>query len=150
MPSELNILRAALDQWIKENPVVRRYQILDAAQTLEVLDIAAKLQVPTSAQSQAPDKPPAPVPAQLHDYFARDRSGKVPSSAPTGANLQTVRITHAAESVDRKHLKVTFDGGKANCFDRELWPRLTRLTGHEAQLWIAEKGDFLNIMGVRA
>jgi hypothetical protein len=95
-------------------------------------------------------KPPAPIPAQTQDYFIRDRKGNALTAAPAGAALQTVKIQATTESVDRKHLKVVYGGGKANCFDRELWPHLTRASGKDAQLWIQEKGDFLNVVGIRA
>lgn len=150
MPSELSALKVALDHWVSENPVVRRYQILNAAQILEVLDLARQFQAKESATAPAPEKPPTPIPAELMDYFARDRKGNVPKSAPAGATLQTVRIQGTTESVDRKHLKVIYAGGKANCFDRELWPRIVRQSGQDAQLWILESGNFLNIVGVRA
>jgi hypothetical protein len=95
-------------------------------------------------------KPPTPVPPQLQDYFAADRKGNIPTVAPAGAQLQFVDVIATTESVDRKHLKVTFKGGKANCFDRALWPHIVRHTGKiGVPLWIIEKGDYLNVVGVR-
>ena len=95
-------------------------------------------------------KPPTPVPPQPHDYFAADRSGNVPAVAPKGAQLQFLDVQATKESIDRKHLKVVFKGGKANCFDRQLWPHIVRQTGHAGvPLWITVKGDYMNIVGVR-
>ena len=159
--SELNVLRSALDQWIKENPVVRRYQILNAAQTLEVLAIGAKISTAAAQVDIERSRPlvvdptiawekhdTATPPTEVRDYFQRDRSGNALTEPPTGATLRLVLIQSRTESVDRKHLKVTFQGGKANCFDRELWPRM--LAGQTVSLWIIEKGSYLNIVGVRA
>lgn len=96
-------------------------------------------------------KPPTPVPPQMRDYFAAERNGNIPTVAPKGAHLQLLDIQATKESLDRKHLKVIFKGGKANCFDRELWPYISKQTGNVAVgLWIVEKGDYLNIVGVRA
>jgi hypothetical protein len=93
----------------------------------------------------------SPPTVTYHDYFAKDRAGNLPVTAPTGARLQFVDVQATKESLDRKHLKVTFKGGKANCFDRELWPMISRQTGHQhVGLWVIEKGEYLNIVGVRA
>jgi hypothetical protein len=94
-----------------------------------------------------------------HDYFAVDRKGNIPQQAPSGAELQTVSVVSAQERPDNKgkHLQVIFAGspraagsGKANCFDPQLWPLIKKAQGHDAQLWIAESGNYLNIVGVRA
>ena len=116
-------------------------------------NLIAKLCVTPEAQALAQAPPPVPAqpaPARTVDYFAADRKGNIPESAPDQAELQRVKITACTESVDRKYLKVSYIGGKANCFDRELWPRIKPFIGKEAQLWIAEKGSYLNIVGVRA
>lgn len=88
------------------------------------------------------------------DYFAADRKGNVPITPPTGAELETVSIVSAQEkaSAKGKYLQVIFGGarGKANCFDPQLWPHLKKAQGHDAQVWIAESGNYLNIVGVRA
>jgi hypothetical protein len=102
-------------------------------------------------------------PAQ-QDYFAADRKGNISTNPPTGAELAVVPIVSAQEkpSAKGKFLQVIFGmsaagtgaartlSGKANCFDVSLWPHIKKAQGHEAQLWIVEKGDYLNIVGVRA
>jgi hypothetical protein len=130
-------------------PIQNLITQLTLASGTQAADAAKTIQDFHSSKAQI-SKPSAPVPAQTQDYFIRDRKGNALTAAPTGATLQTVKIQATTESVDRKHLKVIYAGGKANCFDRELWPRLMRVSGQDAQLWIQEKGDFLNVVGIRA
>ena len=70
-------------------------------------------------------------------------------------------VVSAKEQPDSKgkHLQVIFSAsdraraarsGKANCWDPQLWPLIKKAQGHDAQLWIAESGNYLNIVGVRA
>jgi hypothetical protein len=102
----------------------------------------------------------APSSSGAVDYFAVDRKGNVPRKPPDGAELQSVRIVSAVPK--GKYLQVIFGssepgekitktlGGKANCFDESLWPRIKQAQGQKLGLWILESGNYLNIVGVRA
>ena len=98
--------------------------------------------------------PPAAPPAGIlvrdeRDYFARDRKGNTPALPPDGAELKTVQVLQAKESADKKYLTVVFQGGKANCFDSALWPRIVK--GPSVQsLWLTKSDKYTNIVGVRA
>lgn len=97
------------------------------------------------------------------DYFARNKRGDTPATPPEGAELSTVRVVSAQKSAKpgkAPHLKVIFaagvtadqkvrPAGQANCFDDQLWPLITKREGQQAQLWILESGNYLNIVGVR-
>ena len=102
-----------------------------------------------------PAAPPAPTAHSPRDYFAADRKGNAPSVAPDGAELQPATIVSAQEKKSAKgaYLAVIYNvagkGGKANCFDPALWPHITARQGKSAELWIAESGNYLNIVGVR-
>ena len=94
------------------------------------------------------------------DYFARDRKGNVPMNPPEGAELRNVRIIQATEvpakSGKAGFLQVIFsaanpkDGGKANCFESQLWNAIRNRLNQPAELWILQSGNYLNIVGVRA
>jgi hypothetical protein len=162
MSGELTRLKTALNTWVYENPPVRRFKILNADEMLEVLAIAAKLEVQeagarslSSALSLSSAVLNAAPPSTTLDCFAIDRKGSRPSLPPTGAEMRSVRVVSAQPSTDGKHLKVIFAGltaaesGKANCFDAALWPLITKRVSQSAQLWVMASGNYLNIVGVR-
>ena len=98
--------------------------------------------------------PPAAPPAGIlvrdeRDYFTRDRKGNAPSLPPDGAELKTLTVLQAKESADKKYLTVVFQGGKANCFDPALWPRIVKGASQQA-LWLTKSDKYINIVGVRA
>jgi hypothetical protein len=90
--------------------------------------------------------PPAPT-----DYFARDRKGNVPMTAPEGAEFAVRKIVGTAKTA--KFLKIILaNSATANCFDPQIWPVLERQEGKETGLWIkkSEDGKYLNVVGVRS
>jgi hypothetical protein len=48
-------------------------------------------------------------------------------------------------------LAVIFTGGKANCFDSQLWGAIKNRVNQDAQLWLkkSDDGKYTNIVGVR-
>lgn len=100
-------------------------------------------------------KPPAPVPAQVRDYFQKDRRGKEQLNAPADAELKTVKVISAQELTSSTpgkapYMKVIFGGKQASCFDPILFPLIVRRTGEDAQFWFVQSGKYWNIVGVRA
>jgi len=98
-----------------------------------------------AAPAHAILSPPAPT-----DYFAADRSGKIPTTPPKKAELWE-KQTIVGSTDKGKYLKVIIPQHSANCFDKQLWPFLAG-AGKEVGLWIlkSDDGKYLNIVGVRA
>lgn len=101
--------------------------------------------------------PPAAVPAaspiEQRDRWARDRKGnEVPN--PEGCYPADVHIWKTTQT--DTFLKVTWQASTgqgfadANCFDPQLWPWLIKSAGQRTRLYLRAKGNYLNIVGVRA
>jgi hypothetical protein len=132
---------APIEQQRPINELIRRLSDAPGQDVQHAADPAA------STPAAAPSRP---APVTFVDYFQRDRKGNFPSTAPDGATLQTVKVLQAKpiRAVGKApRLEVLYQGGKANCFDELLWPRISKVG--EAQLWIAESGNYLNVVGVR-
>jgi hypothetical protein len=104
-----------------------------------------------SPPAAAPAKPQA-APIEQRDRWARDRKGnEVPN--PKGSTAREVTIWKTEQKP--KFLKVTWQSQErgyidANCFDQQLWPWLIKQTGQKTTLHLVRKGDYLNVVGVRA
>jgi hypothetical protein len=105
---------------------------------------------PRSVAASEVQKAWAPAAPLLRDHFQRDRNGNEPRLAPDGAELQTISIVQVKKVTKGKSpfVGVLYEGGKANCFDPQLWPLLPQ--SGPVQVWIAESSGYLNIVGVRA
>ena len=95
----------------------------------------------------------APAPIEQRDRWARNRKGtEVPS--PEGAYPADVHIWKTQQFPN--FLKVTWQAttgqgyADANCFDSKLWPWLIKCAGQRTRLYLVPKGNYLNIVGVRA
>ena len=111
---------------------------------------APSLQSPAAASRSKPTENP---PMEQRDRWAKDRKG---IEAPNyKAELRTVRPWKTEQFA--KFLKVTWESTErghvdANCFDSQLWPWIAKAEAEGAPigLHIVRKGDYLNIVGVRA
>lgn len=95
------------------------------------------------------------IPAQVRDYFQRDRKGNEQTNAPADAALKAVKIVGTQTQQSKtpgkaEFLKVIFAGGQASCFDSSLFSMIIRRTGEEAALWFVQSGKYWNIVGIRA
>lgn len=134
-----------------KTPVVNLIHELSALQGRDVA-------VPTNGGTEAAKailQPPATATAQaVTEKFQRDRKGNAQTSPPEGSALKTVRILQADEDTTRTGapvLKVIFAGGKANCFEPQLWDWIKERAAKQESLglWIAKSGVYQNIVGVR-
>lgn len=107
----------------------------------------ALLSPPAAAQ---PTHPTTPI--ELRDRWAKDRKGKeLPN--PEGCQSADVHLWKTEQK--GKYLRVTWQNngtghGYANCFDPDLWPWLIKQSGQLTRLYITRKGEYTNIVGVRA
>jgi hypothetical protein len=106
------------------------------------------------ANLSPPAVAPAPPSIEQRDRWARDRKGnELPN--PEGCYPADVHIWKTVQSSE-KYLKVTWQASSgqgytdANCFDSKLWPWLIKSAGQRTRLYLATKGKYLNIVGVRA
>lgn len=107
------------------------------------------------APTQQPAAAPARTPIEQRDRWARDRTGvEVPN--PAGCEAADVACITKTEQ-KRNFWRVTWQNngtglGTANCFDDQLWPWIAKRKGEggKTRLYLTRKGQYINIVGIRA
>lgn len=144
-----------------------RRQVADALAMLvnKFTNAAVQLDAPPATQLPLPQPSPAARPAseptEPRDRWARDRKG---NELPNPEGCYTVAVhVFKAERADLKtgnkspRMKVAFDSPTgqgqcdASCFDEKLFPYLAKASKEaRATLHIVKKGNYLNVVGIRA
>jgi hypothetical protein len=106
-----------------------------------------------SPSTAPPAAAPAASPIEQRDRWARDRKG---NEVPNPAECYPADVHVWKTQPSEKWLTVTWQASSgqgyadAKCFDSKLWPWLINSTGKRTRLYLATKGKYLNVVGVRA
>lgn len=110
---------------------------------------------PLSPSTAPPAVAAAPAPIVQRDRWAKDRKGNELAN-PEGCYPADVYLWKTEQTP--KWLSVAWQTstgqghGDAKCFDRDLWPWIlqSKAIGDRVRLYILRKGNYSNIVGIRA
>jgi len=113
---------------------------------------APALQAATPPSSPNPAVAPTNLETGVRDRWARDRKG---NEVPEPEGFERIEVHIAKTEQKETHLRVTWQNhgtgyGNANCFDAKLWPHIINRTGRMTVLYVLKKGNYINVVGVRA
>ena len=130
----------------------------------KLTNAAPQIEAPAPQVAPPPTQSPAAAPplstgtGEPRDRWARDRKGNELAN-PAGATMHTAHLWKAQEmktAEGKKYYKTTWQTPNgsghvdANCFDEKLSLLLIANTGKRLSIWTVRKGNYLNVVGVRA